>query len=578
MITDFPEKIHIDIKEEDGTTAVKQKTLVFFPTFNESGNVAPLIASILDNLPDAHILVVDDDSPDQTGAILDGLTERYPLLSVVHRARKMGIGSAHKLAMQYAVRNDFHILITMDADFSHHPRYLPTMMARLDHSDFVTGSRYIHGGKCDYGLYRTFISRSANIAAKMALGLKLKENTTVYRGFKVSLLRQIDLDQIKSEGYSFAVESLCLIAKHTKKMDEFPIHFENRREGKSKISKVEIYKAILTILRLFSERLIPSTNGNSLCRASSTNGDVACKSCGSEFYTELYPARNKHLEAEQHVAYSCANHNARTHDKILRCLQCGLVFMKPKLNGDDLVKAYSETEDPTYVTHIKAREATSRYNLDRVMKYVAPGGKLLDVGSYCGAFMKVASRQGLDVTGLEPSAWAADVSRNLIPAPVIQGTLDDMASHHGRYDLITLWDVLEHFDDPVAELRKINSLLTPDGYFFFSTLMIDNWFPRMTGKYWPWYMDMHLYYFTMPTVQAVLQRTGFEILESMNYCHIITADYLMNKLGTLGIPGARHVSQRLSGMELGKAMIPFRFGDIKLFVCRKNHHMDSRLH
>ena len=111
--------------------------------------------------------------------------------------------------------------------------------------------------------------------------------------------------------------------------------------------------------------------------------------------------------------------------------------------------------------------------------------------------------------------------------------------------------------------------MAPNGYFFFSTLMVDNWFPRLTGKYWPWYMDMHLYYFTMPTITHLLDRAGFEIVESMNYCHIITAEYLLRKLGTLGIPGASGLASTLSASAVGKALIPFRFGDIKLFVCRK---------
>lgn len=546
-----------------------QKILVFFPTYNEAGNVEPLIRSIWEYLPNAHVLVVDDHSPDGTGTILNELRGRFDRLTIIHRARKMGIGSAHKLSMQYAIAHDFQILITMDADFSHHPKYLPTLMAALERADFVTGSRYMPGGKCDYGLYRTFISRTANIVAKAALGLKLKENTTVYRGFRVSLLKEIDLDQIKSEGYSFAVESLYRISKHTNKMEEFPIHFENRREGKSKISKVEIYKAVLTILRLLSGRVVPEAiAGRSLVRNRSDN-PVICRNCGGHFHAELYGQRKKQLNDAAHQAYSCSNHRVRTHNTIWRCLTCGVVFMEPQLNGDALVRAYTETEDPAYLENIRARYATSRYNLNRVWKYVSPGNRLLDVGSYCGAFMKIAASRGLEVTGVEPSQWAAAMSKQVIEAPVIQGTLENVPMEKGLFDIITLWDVLEHFEDPASELRKISNLLTPDGYFFFSTLMVDNWFPRMTGKYWPWYMDMHLYYFTMPTISDLLDRAGFEILESMNYCHIITAEYLLTKLGTLGIPGASGLSAKLAARPMGKALIPFRFGDIKLFVCKK---------
>jgi 2-polyprenyl-3-methyl-5-hydroxy-6-metoxy-1,4-benzoquinol methylase len=141
--------------------------------------------------------------------------------------------------------------------------------------------------------------------------------------------------------------------------------------------------------------------------------------------------------------------------------------MEPQLNGDALVRAYTETEDPAYLENIRARYATSRYNLNRVWKYVSPGNRLLDVGSYCGAFMKIAASRGLEVTGVEPSQWAAAMSKQVIEAPVIQGTLENVPMEKGLFDIITLWDVLEHFEDPASELRKISNLLTPDGYFFF---------------------------------------------------------------------------------------------------------------
>lgn len=234
----------------------KPKVLVFFPTYNESENVNILIDLILTYLPDASILVVDDASPDGTGSLLEKLKQQYKSLVVIHRPRKMGIGSAHKLAMLYSIEYNFDLLITMDADFSHHPKYLPAIKEYLKDYDFVTGSRYIQGGSCEYGFYRTLISRTANIVSRVALGFKLKENTTVYRGFQVTLLKKLNLNQVKAEGYSFAIESLYLITCHTNLITEFPIHFCERRAGTSKISKTEILKAILTIGRLFLKNIM----------------------------------------------------------------------------------------------------------------------------------------------------------------------------------------------------------------------------------------------------------------------------------------------------------------------------------
>jgi SAM-dependent methyltransferase len=139
--------------------------------------------------------------------------------------------------------------------------------------------------------------------------------------------------------------------------------------------------------------------------------------------------------------------------------------------------------------------------------------------------------------------------------------------------VVTAWDVLEHFHDPRAELEAIHRVLEPGGTLMFSTLMIDNWFPRLAGKHWPWLMDMHLFYFTEGTLSDMLAATGFEVLESRKYCHIVTADYLVSKLASLGVPGAdsTRVKQLVERSGAANALIPFRFGDIKLFVCRKVH-------
>ncbi len=525
--------------------------------------------TVRDFSPDCHILVVDDASPDGTGALLDRLSVELPRLSIIHRPGKLGLGSAHKLAMLYARDAGFDVLITMDADFSHHPRYLPTFLELLlgDRADFVTGSRYMAGGKSDYGFGRTLISRTANLFAKAALGLPLEENTTMYRGFTAKLLRRMNIEAIRSEGYSFAVESLHRVSQVTDRLAEFPIHFENRATGASKISESEIYKAVLTIQRLGLQRLLPFLHD----REFPAPAPVACCSCSGTHHLEVFPAteERKGATARDVSPYSCATHSSRSHGQILRCLRCGLIFMRPKLSSDELVGEYAHAVDPVYLEHIQARETTFRYNLDQVRRHFRAADRVLEIGSYCGAFLKVAREAGLNVVGVEPSAWAVEASAKVVDAPVWCGTVDDLPSAERSFDVVVAWDVLEHFANPVDELRKINELLPSGGTFLFSTLMIDNWFPRVMGKYWPWLMDMHLFYFTETTIRNVLGDAGFEIIDEGKYCHVVTLDYLLAKLGTLGIPFASTLSSTMAQSALGRAEIPFRFGDIKLFVCRK---------
>jgi 2-polyprenyl-3-methyl-5-hydroxy-6-metoxy-1,4-benzoquinol methylase len=553
----------------------ERRVLVFFPTYNESGNVERLVHTIWEFCPTAQILVVDDASPDGTGAILDRLAAEFPKLGVIHRPGKLGLGSAHQLAMLYARDSGFDILVTMDADFSHHPRYLPQFLERLGSTaDFVTGSRYMNGGKSDYGVGRTFISRTANLFAKLALGLPIEEHTTMYRGFTGELLRRMNVEAIKSEGYSFAVECLHHVSRVTNRLAEFPIHFENRATGASKISEAEIYKAVVTIQRIGMRRLFrrPAATPETSIEK------VPCCSCGGRHHVEVYPSRDERRGNLAHdvAPYSCATHSTRTHGQILRCLECGLIFMRPKLSMTELVGEYADAVDPVYLEHIRARETTFRYNLGQVRRHIRPSDRILEIGSYCGAFLKVAREEGLDIVGVEPSAWAAEVSKDVSDAKVFCGTVDELPTEQRSFDVVVAWDVLEHFGDPVEELRKINALLSERGTLLFSTLMIDNWFPKMLGKHWPWLMDMHLFYFTESTIRNVLAETGFEIVEDGTYCHVVTAEYLMSKLGTLGVPLASALSKGLGRLDAGRTEIPFRFGDIKLFVCRKTSEAPAR--
>jgi dolichol-phosphate mannosyltransferase len=553
------------------TSAAVKRVLVFFPTYNESGNVVRLVRAIRKELPTADLLVVDDASPDGTGQLLDDLAAELPGLTVIHRPRKLGLGSAHQIAMLHARDNDYDALITMDADFSHSPRYLPTLVEHLAAAEFVIGSRYVAGGRCDYGIGRRFISRTANFVAKTALGLKLEENTTMYRGFSKNLLRRLNIEGMRSEGYSFAVESMHQVALVTDRIAEFPIHFEHRAAGASKISQREIYRAMLTIQRLFFQQLLRPRQSRLDASATMASEPVNCCACGSTRQAVLYAASNdrRGQSIKDASPYSCATHSSRSHDEILRCLECGLIFMRPRLSAPELVEAYAEAVDPVYLENIQARIETFRYNLNQIRSYIARADRVLEIGSYCGAFLKVAREANIDVMGVEPSAWAVEASSRLSDAPVICGTTDDLPRHLGKFDVVVAWDVLEHFADPVAELSKVHRILDDRGLVIFSTLMIDNWFPRLMGKRWPWLMDMHLFYFTESTIRQILAKTGFEVVHDSNYCHIITLEYLLEKLGTLGVPLASSASALAAGRAFAKLQIPFRFGDIKLFVCKK---------
>jgi dolichol-phosphate mannosyltransferase len=235
--------------------------LVFTATYNEADNVTPLIEGVFRALPDCEMLVVDDNSPDGTGKILDDLASREPRLHIVHRPGKNGLGTAHKLAFRYALDHGYAALVTMDADFSHDPAALPEMMRQLEGAEFVIGSRYARGGRSEQTLSRVILSRGANSLTRLLLGIPVQETTTAYRGFRRSLLERLDMDAIKSEGYSFFVESIYQVKQRARASDgavpmaEFPINFADRRAGMTKISRKEIWRGMTTLFRLAVRRV-----------------------------------------------------------------------------------------------------------------------------------------------------------------------------------------------------------------------------------------------------------------------------------------------------------------------------------
>jgi len=229
------------------------KTLVFTATYNEVQNIKKLISLIYKNFPKADILVIDDNSPDLTYKLLKKLKKKYKNLKIKLRDKKYGLDSAHKFAYDFAKKNGYVKLITMDADLSHNPIEIKKIVRLLDKSEFVIGSRYIKGGKCELPLLRYLISFFGNKFIKFFLGIKCSEFTTSYRGFNLIKLKNFSLKKIKSKGYSFFMETVYLINKKNFKITEIPIKFKNRIYGKSKIPKIEILRTFFNAIRLKSK-------------------------------------------------------------------------------------------------------------------------------------------------------------------------------------------------------------------------------------------------------------------------------------------------------------------------------------
>ncbi len=233
-------------------------TYVIVPTYNEADNIDELISQLLELPVNLGVIVVDDKSPDGTGELAEIWAEKYPeRVCVVHRAGKLGLGTAYIAGFKqgmYELSADR--LMTMDADFSHNPRYIPAMIDMSEEKDVVIGSRYVPGGgslNCTWK--RIMMSKIANFVARILLGLKARDATAGFRLYKREVLESIPLEQIFSSGYSFLVEMLYLCQRRGWWIGEVPIIFEDRRKGATKISRNEVVKAQYTLIRLFLRRI-----------------------------------------------------------------------------------------------------------------------------------------------------------------------------------------------------------------------------------------------------------------------------------------------------------------------------------
>ena len=229
------------------------RVLVSLATYNERDNLTPLVWEINGALAQADVLVIDDNSPDGTGRIADDLAAADPRIHVIHRAGKLGLGTAILAGARYGMDHDYTYFVNMDADFSHHPRYLPAILEGMKRNDVMIGSRYIPGGGSqDWALSRQLMSRSVNIVVRLLMRLPAEDTSGGYRCYRIAKLRQTNLDNLISRGYSFQQEMLYRCRKAGCRIGETPIIFENRRRGQSKVNPHEILRSIAVILLIGS--------------------------------------------------------------------------------------------------------------------------------------------------------------------------------------------------------------------------------------------------------------------------------------------------------------------------------------
>jgi glycosyltransferase involved in cell wall biosynthesis len=221
------------------------RVLVVTPTYDERLNIAAVVARLRAAVPQADVLVVDDNSPDGTGDVADELAASDPAVHVLHRPGKVGLGAAYVAGFQWGLARDYQVLVEMDADGSHQPEQLPTLLSALQNADLVLGSRWVKGGSVtDWPATRMALSRGGNTYVRLSLGLGLRDATGGFRAFRREVLESIDLAAVASQGYCFQVDLAWRALRQGATVVEVPIAFVERVHGRSKMSGAIVREAL----------------------------------------------------------------------------------------------------------------------------------------------------------------------------------------------------------------------------------------------------------------------------------------------------------------------------------------------
>jgi 2-polyprenyl-3-methyl-5-hydroxy-6-metoxy-1,4-benzoquinol methylase len=309
---------------------------------------------------------------------------------------------------------------------------------------------------------------------------------------------------------------------------------------------------------------------------------VNCNLCGRDDWFVRFPATLHTLDMGMSddlgngagaqtpsvAAFRCTSPGYGSHPQIVQCRHCGLVYANPRWSPEEILAAYTAVEDDTYVAEREGRELTFSRHLRVLERIIGPaeGRRLLDVGAYIGVFVEVAAAGGWDAWGVEPSEWAAAEAQQR-GLNVIQGTLDTLRTQ--PFDVITMWDVIEHLTDPAAVLRQIHDRLRPGGWVAVHTMDIDAPIARLMGARWPWLMDMHLYYFSRRTLAAMLAECGFEPAWTGAQGRYLRLGYLSSRVAAFNPAFGRIAGSLVQRTGLQGKALSVNFGDLLTMVARR---------
>lgn len=282
--------------------------------------------------------------------------------------------------------------------------------------------------------------------------------------------------------------------------------------------------------------------------------EVACNLCGSRDFTVKIKPRKKEFDPD---AVFSASHGIMGTQQVVKCRQCGLMYVNPRISAERVVSAYRNSEDELYVSQEKARIQTFAGSLNLVERYAPQRGKILDVGAAAGFFLTTAKARGWDPFGVEPSQWLAEWGNRRYGVNIRPGVLASARFAPGMFDVVTMWDVLEHTPDPMAELKETNRVLKDRGVLVINYPNIGSLLARVAGSRWWFLLSVHLYYFTHDSLRQYLEKTGFQVLKINRYFQKLELEHLLKMVG-LYSPFLSNVGLVLArGLHIHRWQIPY---------------------
>jgi 2-polyprenyl-3-methyl-5-hydroxy-6-metoxy-1,4-benzoquinol methylase len=289
---------------------------------------------------------------------------------------------------------------------------------------------------------------------------------------------------------------------------------------------------------------------------------VPCNLCGADDYEVIYPPRYEQAKPEEIANTFRSSGDEVLLDQLVACKQCGLMYLNPRLRSDVVLEGYSAGSDEQFISQAAGRERTFVKSLKIIERLRPNRGRLLDVGTAGGSFLAVAKKTGWDVAGCEPNRWLCEWGNHHYGLPIVPGTIFDMALPTASFDVLTLWDVLEHTPDPKATLEECSRVLKAGGLLVVNYPDIQSFIARLMGRRWVFLLSVHLYYFTRKSLARMLEDLGFRVVQTRRHWQTLELGYILFRMQAYLRPVAKAAGWVVKRLGMAHWQIPYWMGQV----------------